>query len=66
MMQFYGTRDQDFSPDAVKAAGMSFEKMFIEIPVHIRNSHLVNSMLCELDDSLTDQQSFDYLDLGTR
>lgn len=66
MMQFYGSREQDFSPEGIKAAGMSFEKMFTEIPVTIRNSHLVNSLLCDLDDSLSDQQSFDYLDLGTR
>jgi len=66
MMQFYGSREQDFTPEGVKAAGMSFEKMFTEIPVTIKNSHLVNSLLCELDEPLTQQQSFDYLDLGTR
>ena len=66
MMKFYGNRDHDFSPESIKAAGISFEKMFKEIPVQIKNSHLVNSLLCELDDPLTEQQRFDYLDLGTR
>ncbi|XP_052776795.1 eukaryotic translation initiation factor 3 subunit H-like [Mya arenaria] len=65
MMKFYGSRDQDFSPEAIKAAGMSYEKMFMEIPVHIKNSHLVNSLLCEIDDKLVDEESSDFLDLGT-
>ena len=66
MMKFYGNRDQDFSPESVKAAGISFEKMFEEIPITIKNSHLVNSMLCEIDDTLQEEKSFDFLDLGTR
>ncbi|KAL4235568.1 Eukaryotic translation initiation factor 3 subunit H [Mactra antiquata] len=65
MMKFYGSRDQDFSSESIKAAGISFENMFTEIPVTIKNSHLVNSMLCEIDESLNEKQSFDYLDLGT-
>ena len=65
-MRYYGNRDHDFSPESIKEAKMSFEKMFEEIPVIIKNSHLVNSMLCELDDTISENQMFDHLDLGTR
>ena len=66
MMKYYGNREHDFSPDSIKEAKMSFEKMFEEIPVVIKNSHLVNSMLCELEDTISENKTFDHLDLGTR
>ncbi|XP_052243304.1 eukaryotic translation initiation factor 3 subunit H-like [Dreissena polymorpha] len=65
MMKYYGGRDPDFSPEGLKAAGISFENIFKEIPVHIKNSHLVNSLLCEIEEPVEEQESFDYLDLGT-
>lgn len=65
MMKYYNNKDHDFSPESVKAAGISFENMFMEIPVLIKNSHLVNSLLCEMDDKFSEDCKFDYLDLGT-
>ncbi|TKR59961.1 hypothetical protein L596_029563 [Steinernema carpocapsae] len=38
----------DFSPETTKAAGLSFENLFQELPVVIKNSHLINVMLAEL------------------
>lgn len=63
MMKMYEAGD--FSPDLIKSSGMSFEKMFEEIPVHVKNSHLVNAMLCELDETAPNQNTFNFLDLAT-
>ncbi|XP_077991266.1 eukaryotic translation initiation factor 3 subunit H-like [Glandiceps talaboti] len=47
MMQMY--KDGDFTPDSIRKANLSFEEMFEEIPIVIRNSHLINAMLCEVE-----------------
>ena len=39
--------------------------MFEEIPVHVKNSHLVNAMLCEIDEIAPNQNTFNFLDLAT-
>uniref|UniRef100_A0A915AAJ8 Eukaryotic translation initiation factor 3 subunit H n=1 Tax=Parascaris univalens TaxID=6257 RepID=A0A915AAJ8_PARUN len=58
----------EWSPEGVRAAGLSFENMFDELPVVIKNSHLVNVMLAEL--ALTANRaslaSSAHLELGTR
>ena len=64
MMEFYA--QGDFTPESLKAAGISFERMMEEIPIHIRNSHLVNALLCELDEDLHQKQKYNFLDLATR
>ncbi|KAK3092057.1 hypothetical protein FSP39_024795 [Pinctada imbricata] len=63
MMDFY--REGDFTPDSIQAAGMSFESMFEEIPVVMKNSHLANSLLSELEEGMGTQQKFNFLDLAT-
>lgn len=65
MMKFYGNKDGDYSPENIKAMGINFENMFEEIPITIKNSHLMNSLLCEIEDDMQEKQTFDYLDLGT-
>ena len=66
MMDFY--RDGDFTPEAIQAANISFEKMFEEIPVVVKNSHLVNALLCEIDESpkSREEETCNFLDLATR
>ncbi|KAK3590405.1 hypothetical protein CHS0354_008757 [Potamilus streckersoni] len=63
MMDFYVK--MDFSPEAVKSADISFESMFEEIPVTIKNSHLVNALCCEIEDHMSKDQTFNYMDLAT-
>ncbi|XP_046563967.1 eukaryotic translation initiation factor 3 subunit H-like [Haliotis rubra] len=63
MMEFYAKGD--FTPEGITSHNMSFEKMFEEIPVVMKNSHLVNSLLCELDDKKMKSQEFAFLDLAT-
>ncbi|VDM53525.1 unnamed protein product [Angiostrongylus costaricensis] len=38
----------DWSPDAVKAANLTYQTMFEELPIVIKSSHLVNVMMAEL------------------
>ena len=53
---------------SVRAAGISYENMFEELPVIIKNSHLGNVMLAELGlgDTKAAQSSSAHLELGTR
>lgn len=57
---------KDFSPESVKKAGLTYERLFVELPVSIRNSHLGNIYLCEMalkQKRRAPKQHF--LDLGT-
>lgn len=38
----------DWSPESVKAAGLTYENMFEELPIIIKSSYLVNVMMAEL------------------
>ncbi|KAI0209594.1 Eukaryotic translation initiation factor 3 subunit H [Lamellibrachia satsuma] len=58
-------KEGDFSPESMKKSGVSFEKLFDEVPVIIKNSHLINATLCELDDVAPNQNKYNYLDLAT-
>ena len=49
----------------LKAQGVSFEKMFEEIPVIVKNSHLINCLLCEIDEAEATSSKFQHLDLAT-
>lgn len=66
MMDFY--REGDFTPEAIQAASISFESMFEEIPVTIKNSHLVNALLCEVEESpkSREEETCNFMDLATR
>uniref|UniRef100_A0A224ZAH7 Eukaryotic translation initiation factor 3 subunit H n=1 Tax=Rhipicephalus zambeziensis TaxID=60191 RepID=A0A224ZAH7_9ACAR len=55
----------DFSAEQFKNARCSFENMFEEIPVVIRNSHLVNILLCELSDTTPVDVGKQLLDMST-
>uniref|UniRef100_A0A0N5ADG0 Eukaryotic translation initiation factor 3 subunit H n=1 Tax=Syphacia muris TaxID=451379 RepID=A0A0N5ADG0_9BILA len=58
----------DWSPESVRAAGITYENMFEELPVIIKNSHLGNVMLAELALSTNKAalSSSAHLELGTR
>lgn len=62
MMTMY--RDGDFSPEMVKQSGLSFETMFEEVPIMIKNSHLINALLCEIDEVAPTDNKFNFLDLS--
>lgn len=64
MMALYAERD--FSSEAVKKSQVNFESLFDEIPIVVKNSHLVNSLCCELEEMNRDASSaYNFLDLAT-
>ncbi|CAG5117283.1 unnamed protein product [Candidula unifasciata] len=63
MMKFY--KENDFTLENMTKHSINFETMFQEIPVVLRNSHLVNALLCELSEKTRKEQKFSSLDLGT-
>lgn len=58
-------KDNLFTQQAMNAASMSFTKFYEEIPVKIRNSHLVCALMCELDEHLPADEGKQLLDLST-
>ena len=49
---------------SLKANDVSFESMFEEIPIVIKNSHLVNCLLCDLEEQ-EKSDIYQHLDLAT-
>merc|ERR1712168_813736 len=59
-------KDGDFSPDTIKDLKMSYESMMTEVPIVMKNSHLMNALLLELQEQLPlDVGGAQFLDLGT-
>jgi len=56
---------KDFSPESIKKMGLTYDTLFEELPVTIRNSHLVNILLCEIALKQTTAPMQNLLDLGT-
>ena len=50
---------------SVKESGLSFTEMFEEIPTVIKNSHLINASLCEIENMQPSTNKFNYMDLST-
>ncbi|GFN87119.1 eukaryotic translation initiation factor 3 subunit h [Plakobranchus ocellatus] len=63
MMKFF--KESDFTPENMAKHGINFETILEEIPIVLRNSHLVNALLCELTEKTRKEQKFSSLDLGT-
>lgn len=59
-------KDNDFSPDSIKDLHISFETMFSQVPIVVKNSHLMNALLLDIQDQLPMSVGGNqYLDLGT-
>merc|ERR1712241_1501743 len=59
-------KEGDFTPDAVKDLHISYETMFTQVPIVVKNSHLMNALLLEMQDQLPlTAGGTQYLDLGT-
>jgi translation initiation factor 3 subunit H len=59
-------KEGDFTPDAVKDLHISYETMFTQVPIVIKNSHLMNALMLEMQEQLTlDVGGTQFLDLGT-
>lgn len=62
-MEMY--KDNDFSTDALKNLHISFESLFEEIPIIIKNSHLMNTLMCEVMDAIPEEKGAQFLDMST-
>ncbi|KAG8179752.1 hypothetical protein JTE90_025084 [Oedothorax gibbosus] len=58
-------KEGEFTLDMLKNLHVSYSKMFEEIEVIIRNSHLVNLLMCEIADWMPENESNQFLDMGT-
>jgi len=58
-------RGQEFSPASLRAAGVSFDSVFTEVPVLIRTSHLARALVYEIDSTTDRLQSFEQLDISS-
>lgn len=56
---------KDFSAESIKQGKLNHENFMEELPVVIKNSHLVNSMLCEIQDMSDAPKRYNFLDLST-
>jgi len=52
------------TPELVKSLHISYDKLFHEVPILIRNSHLTCALLCQLNE-MKPNKGPQYLDLGT-
>jgi len=57
-------KEGEFTADTLRNNHMSFDKFFEEIPVVIKNSHLINALLCELDEEVAVDCGKQLLDMG--
>jgi len=59
-------KEGDFTPDAIKDLHISYETMFTQVPIVVKNSHLMNALMLEMQEQLTlDVGGTQFLDLGT-
>uniref|UniRef100_W5LC80 Eukaryotic translation initiation factor 3 subunit H n=1 Tax=Astyanax mexicanus TaxID=7994 RepID=W5LC80_ASTMX len=56
---------KDFSPEGLKKANLGFEQMFEEVPISIKNSHLMNVLMWELEDRSTVSDKHELLSLSS-
>ena len=55
----------DFLPDTIRALKVSYDSLFHEVPIVIKNTHLVNELLLELSEEIPVESGSQFLDLGT-
>uniref|UniRef100_A0A3B4X302 Eukaryotic translation initiation factor 3 subunit H n=1 Tax=Seriola lalandi dorsalis TaxID=1841481 RepID=A0A3B4X302_SERLL len=58
-------KEKDFTPEGLKKANIGFEHMFEEVPIIIKNSHLINVLMWELEDKSTVADKHELLNLSS-
>ncbi|KAL7072169.1 hypothetical protein ACQ4LE_008899 [Meloidogyne hapla] len=56
----------DWSPEVTRQAGLNFSNFFEELPIVVKNSHLINVLLAELALSSSGKKTNTVLELGTK
>jgi len=55
----------NITPELVKSLHLSYDRMFHEVPLVIRNSPLANALCCQLIEMKPQDRGLQFLDLGT-
>ncbi|KAM5157833.1 eukaryotic translation initiation factor 3 subunit H [Mantella aurantiaca] len=58
-------KEKDFSVEGLKKASIAFENMFEEVPIVIKNSHLINVLIWELDGKAPVAEKHELLSLSS-
>ncbi|TRY54930.1 hypothetical protein DNTS_020698, partial [Danionella cerebrum] len=58
-------KEKDFTPEGLKKACIGYEHMFEEVPIVIKNSHLINVLMWELQDKSTQADKHELLNLSS-
>uniref|UniRef100_A0A8C2X0A9 Eukaryotic translation initiation factor 3 subunit H n=1 Tax=Cyclopterus lumpus TaxID=8103 RepID=A0A8C2X0A9_CYCLU len=58
-------KEKDFTPEGLKKANIGFEHMFEEVPILIKNSHLINALMWDLEDKSTVADKHELLNLSS-
>nr|XP_046193323.1 eukaryotic translation initiation factor 3 subunit H-like [Oncorhynchus gorbuscha] len=58
-------KEKDFSAEGLKKAMIGFEHMFEEVPIVIKNSHLINVLMWELEEKCTVADKHELLNLSS-
>lgn len=58
-------KDGELNAEAMKNNRVSFDSFFEEIPVQIRNSHLISGLMCEIEEEMRVDEGKQFLDMGS-
>lgn len=58
-------REAESGPDPLRNCKISFDKFFEEVPVKVKNSHLISGLMCEIDEELRVDEGKQLLDMGS-
>ncbi|MGH0135018.1 UNVERIFIED_CONTAM: hypothetical protein FKN15_028392 [Acipenser sinensis] len=59
-------KEKDFTPEGLKKASIGFENMFEEVPIVIKNSHLINVLMWEMEQKSAVSDKQELLNLSSR
>ncbi|KAL4629826.1 eukaryotic translation initiation factor 3 subunit H [Arapaima gigas] len=58
-------KEKDFTPEGLKKANVGYENMFEEVPIVIKNSHLINVLMWELEEKSAVTNKHELLNLSS-
>lgn len=58
-------KEGEFTPEALRNLKVGYEKLFLEVPIVVKNSALCNIMMSELTEMVPEEEGTHFLDLGT-
>lgn len=65
LLNLYAGGEKNFSPEGLAENGLSFNNLLEEVPVTIRTSNLVNTLIAEMQETLPNTGKDEFLSLAT-